>query len=82
MAKLLIVKVENRPKAAVRVQEVLTQHGCSIKTRLGLHEFALGCEEKDEGLIILEIAGNDEEIRKLREALEAVESVKTVLVEI
>ena len=82
MAKLLIVKVGERSKTAVRVQEVLTQHGCSIKTRLGLHEFAPECGERDEGLIILEVMGSNEEIGKLREALEAVESVKTVLVEI
>lgn len=82
MAKILLVKVGERPKAAVRVQEILTQYGCTIRTRLGLHEFASECEEKDEGLIILEVVGGTEEIGKLKEALEAVESVKVIAVEI
>lgn len=82
MARILLIKVGNRPKVAIRVQEVLTQYGCNIRTRLGLHEFAPECEEKDEGLIVLEVTGNAEEIEKLRGALEAIESVKVVSVEL
>lgn len=82
MARILLVKVGDRPKVAVRVQEVLTQYGCNIRTRLGLHEFASECEEKDEGLIVLEVTGNAEDIEKLRGALEAIESVKVVSVEL
>lgn len=82
MARILLIKVGNRPKVAVRVQEVLTQYGCSIRTRLGLHEFPSEGEERDEGLIVLEVVGDAGEIEKLKEALEALESVKVVSVEL
>ncbi len=82
MARLLLVKVGDRPKVAVRVQEVLTQYGCNIRTRLGLHEFPSECEKQDEGLIVLEVVGQPEEIEKLKGALEALESVAVVAVEL
>jgi hypothetical protein len=82
VARILLVKVGDRPKTAVRVQEVLTQYGCNIRTRLGLHEFASECDERDEGLIVLEIVGSSEEVEKLRSALEAIGNVKTVAVEL
>ncbi|MCX7731110.1 MAG: hypothetical protein N2205_07870 [Candidatus Caldatribacterium sp.] len=82
MARVLFVKVGDRPKVAVRVQEVLTQYGCNIRTRLGLHEFPSECEDRDEGLIILEVVGSAEEIEKLKGALETIESVKVVSVEL
>ncbi|MBC7217441.1 MAG: hypothetical protein H5U36_04630 [Candidatus Caldatribacterium sp.] len=82
MARILLVKVGDRPKVAVRVQEVLTQYGCNIRTRLGLHEFPSECEERDEGLIVLEVVGDAGEIEKLKGALEALESVKVVSVEL
>ena len=82
MPKLLLVKIADRPKSALRVQEVLTRCGCNIRTRLGIHEFAPECEGEDEGIIILEVTGKNEEIRLMREELEKIEKVKTVFVEI
>ena len=32
------IKINDRIKEAGKVQQVLTDYGCSIKTRLGLHE--------------------------------------------
>lgn len=82
VARMLLVKVGDRAKFAVRVQEVLTQYGCNIRTRLGLHEFHTECEDRDEGLIILEVIGEAQDIEKLKGALEAIESVKVVSVEL
>jgi hypothetical protein len=50
------------------VQAILTKFGCTIKTRLGLHEV------KDDycarnGLIILELTGTIEEFYKLENEL-------------
>lgn len=51
---LLLIKVAQREQAARRVQELLTQFGCSIKVRLGLHESPAGtCSPC--GLIILHV---------------------------
>ena len=62
MKKHLIfgVHITNRVKRVPEIQKVLTEFGCSIKTRLGLHEAdAKVCSPN--GLIILEMVG---EIRR------------------
>ncbi len=38
--QIMAVKVEQRDTAAVEVQKILTEYGCSIRTRLGLHDQA------------------------------------------
>lgn len=64
----LLVVVNKRKDEAVTVQKILTEWGCFIKTRLGLHEDCLdNCSEI--GTIILEVVGDpvkhDELTRKL-----------------
>ena len=36
--QIMAVRILDRGKSAVEVQRVLTEHGCSILTRLGLHD--------------------------------------------
>lgn len=68
------IQVGDREAEAVKVQELLTKHGCIIKTRLGLHEAGNLCSSK--GLIILEfIAGKDEEVKILMDALQKIEDI-------
>ncbi len=52
------IHVTDRLDNAVPVQEILSEYGCFIKTRLGLHETAEGqqCCSKN-GLLILEMIG-------------------------
>ena len=68
------IQIGDREAEAIKVQELLTKHGCIIKTRLGLHEAGNLCSSK--GLIILEfIAGKDEEVDALMAELEKIEDV-------
>lgn len=67
------IVINHRSKNAVRLQEVLTQHGCTIKMRLGLHEAGDVCSE--EGLVILQLCGTEEEIDALVVDLNKVEGV-------
>lgn len=67
---LMIILVDHRTDDAVKVQDVLTKHGCSIKTRLGLHE---SCEET--GLIILQLCGDEADIVKLEHELKAIHNL-------
>ena len=65
---ILGVHITDRLKEVSDVQAILTKFGCSIKTRLGLHEV------KDDfcarsGLIILELTGSREEFVKLENEL-------------
>lgn len=65
--------INHRRKNAVEVQHVLTQYGCNIKMRLGLHEADNVCSE--EGLVILQLAGSDKENAELENALNALDGV-------
>lgn len=78
VAKLIMIimgiKILDREKAAIKVQEILTRYGCIIKTRLGLHEAANICSSS--GLIILEfIKDSDSQVNILKEELSAIEGI-------
>ena len=75
MAKnILLVLVGKRRESAVEVQRLLTEYGCYIKTRLGLHEASENmCAE--EGLIILELVGEKAKQDALYEALQKVSCI-------
>jgi len=61
---VLGVHITNRLKKAVEVQKLLSQYGCNIKTRLGLHEAS---EEVcgTNGLLILELVGDEKKCNEL-----------------
>ncbi len=58
--KHLIVRIhlQNRTEDANKVQQLLTDFGCNIRTRVGLHEVdANYCSTG--GIILLELVGDD-----------------------
>lgn len=75
---IMVVKIGARRKHAPEVQEVLTNFGCSIKARLGLHEAGDVCSE--EGILILQLVGEKEEMLKLEKALNQMDGVKSQMV--
>ena len=79
--QLMIVLIDARRKQAPAVQEVLTGWGCSIKTRIGIHDGVLD-KCSDNGLIILELVGEEEKQKELAERLNALPGVKTRMVDI
>lgn len=75
MRVIMGIEIENRDSDAVNVQELLTKHGCIIKTRLGLHE-AAGTMCSSKGLIILEFTnGSQHEIDNLESELSKLKNV-------
>jgi len=73
--RILGVMVNDRENAALAVQHVLTKYGCSIRTRLGLHDLELSnCASC--GLIILELTGDVNECLRLENELWAIDGVK------
>lgn len=70
----MAVLVHHRSKNAHKVQEALTNHGCVIKMRLGLHETGEYCSE--DGLIMLQLCGDKAEIEDLKNTLNSFEGVK------
>lgn len=75
---IMVVKIGARKQKSPEVQEVLSQFGCSIKARLGLHETERVCS--DEGILILQLTGEKEEMLGLEKALSALESVQSKMV--
>jgi len=78
---VLVMVVGKRRDIAVKIQEILTESGCIIKTRLGIHD-GVGNTCSDEGLIILELVGSSQEKKKLAKNLDALYGVKTKLVDL
>lgn len=72
--RIIGIAISNRIESSVEVQNILTKYGCSIKTRLGLHE------ANDEhcsvtGLIVLELVGDPAEWDKLENELLQIEGI-------
>ncbi|MCE5176841.1 MAG: hypothetical protein ABFD23_04585 [Caldisericales bacterium] len=68
------IQVTNRAKNAGQVQKILTDYGCNIRTRIGLHEV----DNKvcsPSGLILLELYGKEQDILKMEETLKAIDGV-------
>ncbi len=71
--RILGILISDRVKDAVKIQQALTKYGCSIKTRLGLHEAGEVCARN--GLILIELTGKKEEWDALEKELTAIEGV-------
>lgn len=82
MAKtILLILQKKRRETATAVQSCLTEFGCIIRTRLGIHD---GVPDKctNEGLIILEMVGERTDMKALENKLDAIHDVRTKLVDI
>lgn len=78
---ILLILIGSRKETAVKVQQILTGWGCTIKTRLGLHDGILdNCS--DSGLLILEICGSDEQNQELARKIALLPGVSSKLVEL
>ena len=74
--RILGILITDRKKEAGEVQKILTQFGSSIKTRLGLHE--VGDDQlSQEGLILLELTGENEQMDNLERSLEKIGGTQT-----
>ncbi len=69
----MAVILDKRTDVAPDVQQILTEYGCIITARLGFHQVN-NCTE--DGLIILHLRGEDEDISKLENELKDINKVK------
>lgn len=72
---IMIIHMHQRRQAAPSVQQALTDFGCIIKTRLGIHDGVLD-KCSDEGLIILELVGEAPQTKALELRLRSLPGVK------
>ncbi len=68
------IHIQDRITRASEVQKILTQYGCTIKTRLGLHEVS-GDVCSGNGVVLLELTGAQDQMDALIAALNATEGV-------
>lgn len=68
------VHITERLKNAVQVQACLTEYGNCIKTRLGLHELEKG--DSPNGLLVLEMAGDEKRINQFAKKVGQIEGVE------
>lgn len=69
------VHITERVIHAVEVQNVFTEFGCQIRTRLGLHE-AEASVCSPNGVILLEMIDDDAKVAEMTERLQAIEGVE------
>ena len=71
---LVLVHVTNRATKAGNVNQLLSEYGRNIKTRLGLHE--VNAEyDSPAGVIVLEMFGEEERSDELVGKLSAIEGI-------
>lgn len=66
------ILVDSRSQSAPDVQDILTRHGDSILTRVGMHDPG----EEEHGLISLFVRDKSEKVEKLEHELGALEGVR------
>lgn len=69
------VHLTNRLAHANRVQEVFTEFGEHIKTRLGLHDVGPH-GSSPSGVIVLDVTGDDPVLDRMAERLAAIDGVE------
>ena len=72
---IVAILQERRVETASKVQDVLTEYGCYIRVRLGLHDAAMeSCS--NTGLILLQCCGEKGTIEEMQQKLQAITNVK------
>jgi hypothetical protein len=77
---IMAIRCDNRRENADALQKILTEFGCSIRMRLGIHEAGDICA--NEGLILLHLVDHSDEIEKLEAALNAIDGIRLKIMEI
>ena len=72
---ILGIHVANRVTTVQQLQQIYTNYGCNIKTRIGLHQVSdQMCSPA--GLHILEMYGDDDQIREMERQLSSLDGVE------
>ncbi len=77
---IMAVRIGARREMSPKVQQVLADYGCNIRVRLGLHD--LGDECTDEGLLVLQLTGEQDSLRELAQSLNSIDNVRAQMVSV
>ena len=67
--------IKERSKNVPMVQTILTEYGCFIKSRIGLHE-VVNDKCSPNGLIIIECCGNEKKCEMMAKKLAKIDGVE------
>lgn len=73
---LMAIRITDRESQAVKVQGVLTDHGCKINMRLGLHDQEPNNVCSMAGIVILQLCCSADEARAVEADLSKIPGVK------
>lgn len=76
----MIILVKTRKEEAVTVQKILTEWGCFIKTRLGLHNGVLD-DCSTNGTLFLELVGEKEKHQEMLRKLNLLKGVSAKIID-
>lgn len=68
------IHITERLENAAKVQQLFTEYGCNIKTRLGLHEASKDVCSPN-GLVLLEMVGDEKHCLSIIDKLSAIKGV-------
>ncbi len=75
------LRVNHRTGNALKLQQALTQFGCHIKLRVGLHETDENfCS--DDGVIMLQVSGDLAVVQQMMDAFNAMEGVSAKMMDL
>lgn len=73
---LVAIHIHNRVAQVPKIQQLLTEYGCNIKTRLGIHEVNdQFCSAN--GLILLEMVGDSGKISEFQNKMKGFQDIET-----
>ncbi len=72
--RVMGISVSDRVEEASKMQGILTKYGCTIRTRLGLHEATKESCSRN-GLIILELVGDSSRWMELEDELKSIKGI-------
>lgn len=75
MTTIIGVKLENRVLNSLDFQKVVTEFGCQVKTRIGLHQ-ADDTKCSPDGIVLLEVIGETSEFENKLSKFGKVETMK------
>lgn len=75
------LRVNHRTGNALKLQQTLTQFGCNIKLRVGLHETGEDfCS--DDGVIMLQVSGDLSTAQRMMDAFNELEGVSAKMMDL
>ena len=75
MTTILGIKLFERVTTAADFQKILSEYGCFIKTRIGLHSVSDGICAPN-GIVLIEFIGNDETLSEFEKALNSLGKIE------